>query len=82
MAENKVKTYDKRTVDRYMEKGMIKRADYEGFLKALPDDSANADWVETDLEDEEMDMSDDLEDETSNEDSDTQDDSNGTTEEA
>ena len=48
------KHFDRRTVDRYLEKGMLKRADYESYLKSLPDDSANAQWVQMDIHDAEL----------------------------
>jgi len=44
------KNFDKRTVDRYIEKGLVKKADYESHLKALPDDSANAEFVEMEMD--------------------------------
>ncbi len=52
--EQRTKPYDKRTIDRYIDKGQIKRADVDSYLKSLPDDAANATYVEMDLEDEEM----------------------------
>lgn len=45
---------DRRTVDRYMDKGIIKRGDYESYLKSLPDDANNATWVQMDLEETEI----------------------------
>lgn len=40
---------DKRTIDRYVEKGLIDKKAYETYLAKLPDDTANAEWVQTDL---------------------------------
>jgi hypothetical protein len=48
------KGYDRRTVDRYVDKGLIKATEYQSFLKALPDDAANAQWVQMDMEDAEV----------------------------
>lgn len=45
---------DRRTVDRYVEKGLIKKSDYESYLKSLTDDSNNATWVQMDLEETEI----------------------------
>lgn len=45
---------DKRTVDRYLSKGMISRQDYEKFLAELPDEEANAEWVQMELHDTEL----------------------------
>lgn len=45
---------DRRTADRYIEKGLIKKSDYDSYLKSLPDDSANATWVQMDLEETEI----------------------------
>lgn len=35
------KYYDVRTVDRYLKKGLIKKADLESYLKKLPNDEDN-----------------------------------------
>ena len=48
------KLYDRRTFDRYLEKGIVKRADWENYLKTLPDESDNAQWVQMDLEETEL----------------------------
>ena len=61
MAEQKSKFFDRRTVDRYIEKGTVKDADFRDRLKSLPDDSANAQWVQMDLHDAEI-SDDDLDD--------------------
>ena len=45
---------DRRTVDRYMDKGIIKKADYDAYLKSLPDDTANATLVQMDVEETEI----------------------------
>lgn len=39
-------TFDKRTVERNLLHGMITRSDYQGWLKALPDRSKDAEWVD------------------------------------
>lgn len=48
------KAVDKRTSDRYVEKGVLKRADVDAYLKALPDEANNATWVQMDLEETEI----------------------------
>ncbi len=48
------KHYDKRTVDRYIDRGVIKDSDLKSRLKNLPDDEANAQWIELDLSDAEV----------------------------
>ena len=50
----KIKGYDRRTVDRYVEKGLLKATDYQSFLKSLPDDAENAQWVQLDMDDSEI----------------------------
>ncbi len=46
--------YDRRVVDRYREKGLVKETDYEAYIKNLPDESNNAQWVQIDLYEAEM----------------------------
>jgi hypothetical protein len=48
------KLYDRRVVDRYREKGMIKDSEFEAHLKNLPDETPNAQWVQIDLYEAEM----------------------------
>jgi hypothetical protein len=50
----KERLFDRRVVDRYREKGMVKDADYETHIKDLPDESTNAQWVQFDLYETEM----------------------------
>ena len=45
---------DRRTYDRYIDKGLVKDSEFNSHLKALPDETANAQWVEMDLHDAEM----------------------------
>lgn len=47
----KWKLNDKRTQDRYVEKGLLEKTKVEGLMKTLPDESSNATWVEIDMED-------------------------------
>lgn len=54
MADIDKRHVDRRTVDRYKEKGLLKEADYQSYLKGLPDDAANAQWVQMDLHDTEI----------------------------
>jgi len=46
----KWKLNDTRTQGRYLDKGMIQKEEVEKQLKGLPDLSANATWVEIDME--------------------------------
>lgn len=54
MFEYEGKLYDKRVSDRYRAKGLVSQKDYDAYLKALPDDSANAQWIQMDLHDAEI----------------------------
>lgn len=55
--------FDRRTVGRYIGKGMITQKNYDDHLKNLPDDEANGEWVKLDLVDAEISDDDDMEDE-------------------
>ena len=46
--------YDSRVVDRYVEKGEITKKDLESHMKGLPDETENAQWVQMDLEEAEL----------------------------
>lgn len=48
------KYFDKRTVDKYIERGIVKEADFKNRLKSLPDETANAEWVQLDVNDAEV----------------------------
>lgn len=52
------KRIDKRTYQRYIEKGVLKDSDYQSHLKSLPDETSNADWVELDIYETELGLSD------------------------
>jgi len=54
MAEKKNLHIDRRTADRYVERGVFSKTDYQAHLKALPDDTANAEWVHMELHDAEL----------------------------
>jgi hypothetical protein len=54
MSQNNSKMYDKRTVDRYVERGDLKREGVESYLKNLPDSGDQAQWVQMDLYEAEM----------------------------
>lgn len=54
MNSNYYKHYDKRTCDRYMEKGIVKNQEFEAHLKSLPDDAANAVYVQMDMDEAEL----------------------------
>ena len=43
---------DRRTMDRYVEKGIVKTTETEAYMKALPDETNNAVYVQMDLHDE------------------------------
>lgn len=45
---------DKRLIDRNLGKGLLKSKDIEGYLKGLPDDANNAQWVTLDMHDAEI----------------------------
>lgn len=55
--KNDEKLFDLRTLDAFQSRGVLKPADYEKYLKSLPDDEGNYDTVlieeDDDLEDEE-----------------------------
>jgi|688.fasta_scaffold1832613_2 hypothetical protein len=54
MAVKSEKTFDKRTIGRYITKGQVSQKDYDAYLKALPDEEANGEWVKLDLVDAEI----------------------------
>lgn len=54
MNTNYYKHYDKRTYDRYVEKGIVKPQDFDSYLKNLPDESANAVYVQMDMDEAEL----------------------------
>ncbi len=55
--KNDEKLFDLRTLDAFQSRGVLKPADYEKYLKSLPDEEGNYDTVlieeDEDLEDEE-----------------------------
>ena len=60
MAEINRRFLDRRTQDRYIEKGLLKDADLKAHLKSLPDDANNAQYVQMDLHDAEISEDSDL----------------------
>ncbi len=56
------KRFDLRVVERQLSKGDIKESEYKSYLKSLPDESANADWVQLNLEEAEIGEATDLDD--------------------
>jgi len=54
MEDNRAKRMDQRTVGRYIDKGIVTETEYKDFLKNLPDDTANAQFVQMDLHDAEL----------------------------
>ena len=53
MPENR-KLLDRRTVERYIEKGLVKASEFQSYMKNLPDETNNAQWVQMDLHDAEL----------------------------
>lgn len=55
--KNDEKLFDLRTLDAFQSRGVLKPADYEKYLKSLPDEEGNYDTVlieeDDDLEDDE-----------------------------
>ena len=58
----KWKHFDKRTSDKYLDKGIISQAEMQSHLKALPDETENATWVELEMDETEIgsDLDDDI----------------------
>ena len=54
MAQKESKCFDKRTVDRYREKGLVTESEVQAHLKALPDDASRCEYVQMDLHDTEL----------------------------
>lgn len=48
------KLLDQRVVERNIRKGLISDADYKAFLKKLPDEEPNAQWVQMDVHETEL----------------------------
>lgn len=48
------KVLDRRVIDRYVEKGVMSASEQQSYLKSLPDETQNADWVHLDLHDAEI----------------------------
>ena len=46
---NDKKLYDTRILSKNLQKGLIKEADLKAHIKSLPDESANAQWIEMDI---------------------------------
>ena len=61
--ENRLKTIDRRTYQRNIEKGNLKDSDFQSYVKNLPDETANAQWVEMDLFETEIEADEESEDE-------------------
>jgi hypothetical protein len=51
---NSCKKLDRRTIGRYINKGMLSKEEYEAHLKSLPDEESNGEWVKLDLVDAEI----------------------------
>ena len=47
-------SWDRRTIKRYIAKGQVSEKEYEAYLKALPDEEANGEWVVLDQDDTEI----------------------------
>lgn len=50
--KNDEKLYDIRTLDAFQSRGIVKPADYDKYLKALPDEEGNYDTVLIEEDDE------------------------------
>jgi hypothetical protein len=46
--------YDRRTMDRYLDKGLLKETELKKHMDGLKDDTDNAQWVQMDLHDAEL----------------------------
>ncbi len=51
---NEGKCFDRRVVERYVQKGIVAQDEYKTFMKDLPDDTNNATYVQLDLHDTEL----------------------------
>lgn len=51
MAQIDKRYLDYRVTERYLNKGALKKSEYEAQLKSLPDSETNAEWVQMDLHD-------------------------------
>lgn len=60
MAQIKSRYLDRRTMDRYIEKGLISADEVKSYIKSLPDEAANAQYVQMDLHDAEISEDSDL----------------------
>jgi hypothetical protein len=54
LTSKKSRLYDRRVMDRYRDKGLLTKDEYEKYIKNLPDDAANAQWVQMDIHDAEL----------------------------
>jgi len=54
MAQKELKYFDKRTIDRYREKGIVTDGEIQSHVKALPDLSNQCQWVQMDLHETEI----------------------------
>ena len=55
MSEDKQKLYyDNRVVNRYINSKKIEKADFDSYIKSLPDSEPDATWVTMDLHDTEL----------------------------
>lgn len=52
--EPKKMNHDKRTVQRYVEKGLISQGEFDKYLKNLPDDAPLGQWVQVEEEETEF----------------------------
>lgn len=54
MKEAERKLYDRRVLERNVRKGLVKNNDFQSYMKSLPDETNNAQWVQLDLHDSEL----------------------------
>ena len=45
------KYFDKRTMYRYENKNILETKEVQAYMKALPDESNNAEWIQADVHD-------------------------------
>lgn len=49
MSDENRKIFDSRVIHKNMQKGTVKEAEFKNYLKSLPDETNNAQWIEMDI---------------------------------
>jgi len=52
--DDKRMLYDRRVVKKYINAGEVKESDFQTYLKKLPDEEKNGEWVTLDVEETEV----------------------------